>query len=82
MKATFGFLTHCAECHEAVLPGVDALVVWPVSPHVCGTVDQPGSVEHQGIAHEARYEVAHREGLAPQVPWHQHGQQEAEQQHG
>ena len=61
-------LTHCAECHEAVLPGVDALVVWPVAPHVCSTVNQPGSIEHQGVAHEAGHEVAHCQGLAPQVP--------------
>ena len=82
MKATFWFLTHCAECHKAVLPGVDGLVVRSVSPHVCGTVDQPGSVEHDGVAHEAGYEVAYCQGLTPQVPGYQHGRQEAEQQHG
>jgi len=36
--------TYGTEGDKSVLPGVNGAVVGPVSPHVCGAVDQPGGV--------------------------------------
>lgn len=76
------FPTYGAEGDHPVLPGVDGVVVRPVAPHVRGAVDQPGGVERNGVPQQHGQEVAHQEGLAPQVPGHQHGHQKAQDQHG
>lgn len=76
------FHTYSAERDKLVLPGVDALVIGPVSPHVSGTVDQPGGVQHQGVPQQSRDEVCHPQTLSPQVPRHDHGDEEAHEQHG
>ena len=76
------FHTYSAERDKLVLPGVDELVEGPISPHVSRAVDQPGGVQHQGVPQHRRDEVGYPQGLAPQVPRHRHGDEEAHEQHG
>lgn len=57
------------------------MVVGSVAPHVSCRVDQPGSIQHQGVPHEDWDEVAHPQRLTPQVPGHPHGHQETQQNH-
>lgn len=76
------FHTYSAERDKLVLPGVDGLVIGPVSPHVSRAVDQPGGIQHQGVPQESRDEVRYPERFPPQVPRHEHGDKEAHEQHG
>lgn len=76
------FHTYSAERDKLVLPGVDELVIGPISPHVSRAVDQPGGVQHQGVPQHCRDEVGYPQGLAPQVPRHRHGDKEAHEEHG
>lgn len=71
-----------AEGDESVLPGVDVFIVGPVPPHVGGAVHQPGGVQHQGVSQQGREEVRHQQGLPPQVPRHEHRDEEAHEEHG
>lgn len=73
--------TYGAESDKSVLPRVDVLVIRPVSPHVRCAVHQPGGVQHQGVPQQSRDEVRHPQGLAPEVPRHEHRDKEAHQQH-
>lgn len=73
--------TYSAERDKLVLPWVDALVIGPVAPHVGGAVDQPGGVQHQGVPQQGWDEVRHPQRLPPQVPRHEHGDEEAHEQH-
>lgn len=84
MRAHFlrSYRTYSAERDKLVLPGVDVLVIGPVPPHVSRTVDQPGGVEHQGVPQQGRDVERHPQGLPPQVPRHEHGDEEAHEQHG
>lgn len=75
------FHTYSAERDKLVLPGVDVLVIGSVSPHVSRAVDQPGGVQHQGVPQQSWDEVRHPQRLPPQVPRHEHGDEEAHEQH-
>lgn len=73
--------TYSAERDKRVLSGVDVLVVGPVSPHVSRAVDQPAGVQHQRVPQQSRDEVRHPQRLPPHVPRHEHGDEEAHDQH-
>lgn len=73
--------TYSAERDKLVLPWVDVLVIGPVSPHVSRAVDQPGGVQHQGVPQQSGDEVRHPQRLPPQVKRHEHGDEEAHEQH-
>jgi len=49
---------------------------------VRGAVHQPRGVQHQRVPEQGGHEVGHPQGLAPQVPGHHHGHQEAHDHHG
>lgn len=76
------FHTYSAERDKLVLPGVDVLVIGPVPPHVRRTVDQPGGIQHQGVPQQSGDEVRHPQRLPPQITRHEHGDEEAHEQHG
>lgn len=81
-KWTWAKLTYGSEGDVLVFPGVDGIVVGPVSPHVCSAVDQPSGVQHQGVPQHGRDEVGHPQRLPPHVPRHKSGDKEAHEQHG
>lgn len=73
--------TYSAERDKLVLPGVDVVVIGPVTPHVSRTVDQPGGIQHQSVPQQSRDEVCHPQRLPPKVPRHEHGDEETHEQH-
>lgn len=73
--------TYSTESDKLVLSGVDGLVIGPVSPHVGSAVDQPGSVQHQGVPKQSWDEVGHPQRLPPQVPRHDYWDNKAHDQH-
>lgn len=75
-------LAYCTEGYKSVLPGVDAFVIRSVAPHVSGTVDQPCGVEYHRVPQQGGDEVGHQKGLAPKVPRHHGGDEEAHDHHG
>lgn len=75
-------LTYGSKGDVLVFPGVNGIVVGPVSPHVRSAVDQPSGVQHQGVPQHSRDEVGHRQRLPPHVPRHKSGDKEAHEQHG
>lgn len=75
-------LTYGTNSHKWIFPWVYGLVVWPVSPHVRCTVDQPGCIEHHGVPQKSWNKITHNQGFSPEVPGHQHGEKKAEQQYG
>ena len=73
-------LTHSSHGNQDVLPRANVLVVGAISVEVGGTVHQPGGVEHHGVSQEGANAQAVYKSLAPAVPGHQRGQDEAHQQ--
>lgn len=75
-------LTYSTEGNKFVLSGINTLVVGPHSPHVGSTVDQPGGIKNHGVPQQAWDKISHPQTLAPEVPRHQRGDEEAHHQYG
>lgn len=71
--------TYGTKGHKWIFPRVNGLVIWPVAPHMRSAVDQPGCIEHHGEPQKSRNKITHSQGLPPEVPGYDCGNDEAEQ---
>ena len=67
-----------SKCHKEVLHRVDVLVIRLVAPQVSYAVHTPGGVQRKAVAQRAGDVEGRSDRLAPEVPGHDGGHNETE----
>lgn len=75
-------LANCPENHKEIFSWVDVPVVGFVAKQMGHAVDAPGEVEGKGVSEYGTGEEGSPGTLAPEVPGHNGGHDEAEEYHG